>query len=225
MKVSCCGDRYYSKELADNLTTIINDLQIRFPKFTEHLKGLKGIYIYDDFLDDEFKEKFKVTKSAMGFYSSITKEIYLASNYAYNQETAIRILFHELGHHLVQMRVGIDPHYNVSTANRAYLKEEIKAEKYALFIIDRFFVKDYPIMLRFLSLFNKFEKIKDEIIWCIDDYKSRLANLPKPISRYYSYSSFGSTTTTSTAYSWATVSKGYTSSGYVTGTGYYKNVT
>jgi Zn-dependent peptidase ImmA (M78 family) len=215
MKVKCCGDRLYTKELAENLTKVIEDLQSRFPKFAQHLKKLKGISVHDDFSDTDFAQ----SKTAMGIYNNYSREIHIASNHAYTNELAIYTLFHEIGHHLVNIKLGIDQYYNSTSKNRAYFKEEIRAEKYALFIIDNFFVKDYPIMLRFLSLFNRFHRIKSDIISTINEYKVSIEKCPKPAPRYYISNSFSvSGTTTSTAtYTIISTSTTGTRTGTITG--------
>jgi hypothetical protein len=207
LEVQCCGDRHSTKEMAANLTELISNLITRFPKFSQHLKGLKGIFIYDDFTDTKF-HKYKDT---YGFYLNRDKEIYIAINNAYNYELAIHTLIHEIGHHLVNKKMGIDIYYNSKTRNRAYLKEEIRAEKYALFIIDRFFINDYPIMLRFLGLFNKFQKIKNSIIYNIKEFLEEIEKCPKPSPRVYSYSNYTTVSwTSSTSYNstWSTGTSG-----------------
>lgn len=214
MEVQCCGDRLYANELAQNLTKVIEDLQVRFPKFVHHLKNLKGIYVHDRFSDTDFTE----SKSAMGIYRSGYREIHISVYHAYTYELAIYTLFHEIGHHLVNMKMGIDNYYSSTSKNRAYYKEEIRAEKYALFIIDKFFVKDYPIMFRFLSIFNNFHRIKSSIISTIKKYKSEFEKCAIPIPRYYyTPTTVVGTITSSISYSYTTVRT------FTTGTGSYNN--
>jgi hypothetical protein len=217
LEIQCCGDRLRTKELTQNLTKVLEDLQIRFPKFAQHLKKLKAIHVYDDFTNTDF------SKTAMGVYRCGFNDIHIASNKAYTYELAIYTLFHEIGHHLVDIKMGIDQYYNPTTKNRAYFKEEIRAEKYALFIIDKFFVKDYPIIFRFLGLFNKFHRIKSNIISTINQYKVDIEKCPKPFSRTYIPTSLTISNMTSSTFNY-TITSTSTTGTNVSITGYYDKI-
>jgi hypothetical protein len=127
MYISYDGDDKWCKYLRDKLNKRIDTVSKKFPKILQHIEGIQ-IRIIEEFKD----------KRVLGFYSPNDGSINIVGDTNETLISAVHTLFHEIGHRVVDKRIGIARDYNSHTQNPSYFREEIKAESYALQIFTKY---------------------------------------------------------------------------------------
>lgn len=139
----------YAKELKDFIKQFIK-INCDNEKL---LEGINGIFIRN--------EDLKRTNT-LGMYNKFYKTIILLSKHINKfQSNPIFVLLHEMGHHHVEITEGIDREYDAENENKAYYREEIKANKFALKILEEMnalFDNKYKNLIRQVKLLINYLK-------------------------------------------------------------------
>lgn len=134
---------YVMSEKSKQCILLLEDTLDRLMDFPQ-LKQYVG-----DLLSIEFFENDE-TDTVAGRYTPARSVIKLYINQLENDATFVYVFLHEFAHHVVHMRVGLDPKYDSVKQNRAFVKEELRAESLARVLAKKLFsdVKDMAEYLK-----------------------------------------------------------------------------
>ncbi|WP_336769648.1 hypothetical protein [Bacillus bombysepticus] len=116
------------------------DRLMDFPQLKQYVGDLLSIEILEN----------EETDTVAGSYSQGWKRIKLYINQLETDAMFVYVFLHEFAHHVVHMRVGLDQEYDSVKQNRAFIKEELRAESLARVLAKKLFsdVKDMSSYLK-----------------------------------------------------------------------------
>ncbi len=133
-----------SKVMAKKLKTILERLS-SIPKFSNSIKEIHSV----EFRNSENDYTY-------GMYTPYYRRISIFVNNIKSLEHAIFVFIHECSHHICNNIKPLDRSYDSEKQNKAYLKEEIRADSLTIALIKKHFSDTY-------NLFEVVKEVKERI--------------------------------------------------------------
>jgi hypothetical protein len=121
----------WAQSLADAIKTACERLE-GVTSMAAFYKSLRAIIIDDTDGDGR-------TKETLGYYTPYLGTMRLYARRLKSVEVAIYVFLHEFSHHVAHKRTGLDPSYCSKSQNKAFCKEELRADSLALALLKKYF--------------------------------------------------------------------------------------